>query len=1379
LYFSYLVDYVHAHGGDIERFAGDAIICVFCNHNGGTLSLTELTRKAVECGYAIQHSEMNHFQVSKEVVLTIHCAVSTGKLSTLLVGGAKGSWLRITIGDAINNLASALGQSKSGDLVIAKDTYQKYLRQHIKGDIIRETGDFLLRSINQQTERKPLQTVDIDEEMESAMRCFVDPFVISKIDSGQAKFLSAIKPVTIVYISFNIVAKSHNIQYMSMMQNNAKNMQAMLFEQEGSIVNFLCDEKGMVMIFAFGHPTAHENDAARAVGMAFTKQQSRQSNSAPIGIGVASGKCYVGSVGSNQREDFSFMGDAVNLAARLAKKAEGKGEVWCDEITALASGTAFHFEELEPVILKGKAEPIKVRKVTGKNEKQAFKMTLHKRSESTIDLFGRDQELELLANHMSELRQKQSGDEGASLFLIQSEPGCGKTAFVNKIMNNLEPDQYMAAIVTAEEANEKIPFYMIRPILDRVFVSDAIKNGLPAHEAFAKSDAILSSLTKEQKKKILLDLLLQEDYKYAALLNQVYSVDFAETVESQVLDDRKQKTIDMAYHILAVTEQPNASTILSVCENLHFIDEMSLELYYKFVTNKRIRRIFMLMTCRSDADSEIITKFRERASMVINLPKLSQQHCERLISRTFSEKKLTMISSELSELIFRKSESGNPQLVTLTTQFLMDRKLIANVENKLSILGSSNINDIEIPSSVSALIQQKIDRLDPNSNLVVKIASVMGATFSIQVLQEVFPEGTKAKLDLLGHIESLVKAGILKKRDASKLSHEVFEFVNPAIREKAYSMLIGIQKYRVHLKTAEHIASAIEQDKKSDIMQLTEEDQERFFVIVVAAAEHYATGYKILSEAQDEEDNEIDTIDDQEQIGRLEKAIQFVQLANGMLVKRDDKMRSLQLLENSIAMYDIMLRLCSALHKFDLVKKWSTEKAMVHHSVFKIYMLTGLFMTKNMLEDLRAALELCPPDHPVYFEIYSLEWFFSKFVYAQEDADHTQSSLQIIEKALHTGDLRNIVVSYVTNVWSHTSAGQFEMAVKYSNKALELYFDDPILHHLGSINNYRMVDDAVFVCYVMCRVHYYLGNFNTADKMMHSALRFTLERPHGRTKAFCLSQVCLYLCLRHDFHVLESYLKEAVKACEVLGRMGTLMMVSFQILGKMVDCYKLMASDPDTDNQQQVDQLLEEIHTITQNIKLTSNIMSPGIYYLELIVSRMNRYNATEELIQMGLKICDTLQSTTLHSSNIDVYRLKAEILMHKRSLYEGTDHDDKGLLKQATQLLETGLTFANRHNAKLFQLRVLETQVRLNLGKKSVKNLKTMLGQFDTNQIDYSLYDIQMARATIRDQEEDHVHSSDSKSSSSSSLTSKRRQSRDLFSALSSSSEFRKENKM
>jgi adenylate cyclase len=80
-----------------------------------------------------------------------------------------------------------------------------------------------------------------------------------------------------------------------------------------------------------------------------------------IGIGINTGEALVGNMGSDQRFDYSVIGDPVNLAARLESASKTLGRTLIvSENTKKGIEHKFTFEYIDEIMVKGKTEPVKV-----------------------------------------------------------------------------------------------------------------------------------------------------------------------------------------------------------------------------------------------------------------------------------------------------------------------------------------------------------------------------------------------------------------------------------------------------------------------------------------------------------------------------------------------------------------------------------------------------------------------------------------------------------------------------------------------------------------------------------------------------------------------------------------------------------------------------------------------------------------------------------------------------------------------------------------------------------------------------------------------------------------------------------------------------------
>jgi adenylate cyclase len=79
----------------------------------------------------------------------------------------------------------------------------------------------------------------------------------------------------------------------------------------------------------------------------------------PVGVGVHTGQAFVGKVGHEGVTDFTVLGDAANVAARLSSLATA-GEILISEAAAHAAKLVLEQAEIRLLELKGRSEPLKV-----------------------------------------------------------------------------------------------------------------------------------------------------------------------------------------------------------------------------------------------------------------------------------------------------------------------------------------------------------------------------------------------------------------------------------------------------------------------------------------------------------------------------------------------------------------------------------------------------------------------------------------------------------------------------------------------------------------------------------------------------------------------------------------------------------------------------------------------------------------------------------------------------------------------------------------------------------------------------------------------------------------------------------------------------------
>jgi adenylate cyclase len=157
-------------------------------------------------------------------------------------------------------------------------------------------------------------------------------------------------------------------------------MTPIVFGHRGLLDKYIGD----AVMAIFGAPYPSDDSAAGAVAAAIAMQRRMLTLNEELkeaglpqlgmGIGINTGMVTVGYIGSEQRTDYTVIGDAVNLAARL----EGEATAWqilISAATLAAIGNSFRVKPVGELPLKGKSLPVQVYEVIWRPEDQPIPIT--------------------------------------------------------------------------------------------------------------------------------------------------------------------------------------------------------------------------------------------------------------------------------------------------------------------------------------------------------------------------------------------------------------------------------------------------------------------------------------------------------------------------------------------------------------------------------------------------------------------------------------------------------------------------------------------------------------------------------------------------------------------------------------------------------------------------------------------------------------------------------------------------------------------------------------------------------------------------------------------------------------------------------------------
>jgi len=192
-------------------------------------------------------------------------------------------------------------------------------------------------------------------------------------------------------------------------------------EHGGTVDKYMGDS----VMAVFGVPISHDDDAERAVAAAMAMRHL--GGDLVFSIGVNSGEVMATAVGAGA--GVTVIGDTVNVAARL-EKAAGPGEVLCGRLTTELTGGRIAFRARQPILLKGKKEPVEVWEAVSLQP-----LELQPRV-AAPPLVGRDDELAFLEAQWRRVCR----DRQPQVIVVCGDAGSGKTRLTSELARAAEVD---------------------------------------------------------------------------------------------------------------------------------------------------------------------------------------------------------------------------------------------------------------------------------------------------------------------------------------------------------------------------------------------------------------------------------------------------------------------------------------------------------------------------------------------------------------------------------------------------------------------------------------------------------------------------------------------------------------------------------------------------------------------------------------------------------------------------------------------------------------------------------------------------------------------------------------------------------------------------
>lgn len=760
--FGSIIEKVTLHGGEVLEFAGDSVLATWDVDT--PTGLAEAVAHAGRCGLDVLDLDLPAvYDELPPLELRVGIGSGTGVLTA--VGGVGDRWHFFIAGSPVAQMGQASALAKPGEVILSPEAAAA-AGALAQGRLDRD-GNLRLGEVADPGPPPERKQVELTAESSQALRRFLAPPVLGRIDAGQSDWLAEFRQVTSLFVNLPQLDPA-TATVMDAVQDIVAATQNTLETYEGTLSRILNDDKGITLFASFGLPPfAHEEDAYLAVQAAAEIQRTITEMRLPYGIGIATGRAFCGAYGSPARREYTTLGQEVNLAARLMQSAEF--EILCDQATVRAA-RRMEFHPLEPRSLHGWDQPVPVFRPLWE------KSGTPGRTEGT-KLVGRESEqLQLTAWLGALVRAKSS-----SVVVVEGEAGVGKSALADELVRAASAFDVQiltgAALPVAQS-----PYQAWQDVISRALGLSEVR-----------------SLRRRQE--IVREHLAKwpQFSEWEALLNSVLDLQFPETPSTRGMSgtNRRDSTVELLVAILS--EAATKAPLLIVLDDVHWFDSASWAL--TLAAARKVSPMLLVMLTRPTPHRD---EHMEELSDIGTSARLTVKPLDEKETLELARDKLAAddLDDMLAKVIIEAAE-GVPLFVE---ELAMSLRATGAVEIDDGVARLANPADrLSVPHSLSSVVLSRIDGLSPELQLTLKVASVIGRSFDTHVLQAVHPNHPGVE-ELESHLAELKTLDLVQESSSGS-----FDFRHALTRETAYDTLLFDQRRRIHLSVANHLETMPEE----------------------------------------------------------------------------------------------------------------------------------------------------------------------------------------------------------------------------------------------------------------------------------------------------------------------------------------------------------------------------------------------------------------------------------------------------------------------------------------------------------------------------------------------------------------------------------------
>jgi len=764
--FTALIATCEEFGGVVGKFVGDALTVYWAVESASELPLA--VQSALTCALALQ-SQMEAFARVLTAVgsfrLTMRVGVAAGVIELRVVGDATVGLEALVLGWPLQASSEAQQVAKPGQVVAHPSVASEAIGHEQDGMLVVESP--VHRAVPRPLVPLTWDSVTNPDDVAALIARFLPSALAERILLGQGAFAADLRRVTSVFVGL----EGQRIEL-----GGAVGVAQRVVSAAGGRVNRVSvGDKGTMIHLLFGAPTANEDDAARAVWAAqlLWAELTGQHNVSAIQVGVATGGVYAGPVGGPTRREYTVMGDAVNLSARLMQVAR-PGQVACDSPTMEEASGSFVWERLSLVMVRGKSRPVEVWLV---GEAQG----MGRAAPSQGPLLGRESELVILRQILDRARQGRH-----QIVSLTGEGGIGKSRLLQAWLAEAFVQGWWAVTGQAVVTGRDVPYLAWRALAAEILACS------PDADITRLTDAAVGALKALDPSQV----------DHWPVLGDLLGIPFPDTplTRGMQASQRRQVLVDLISRWIKV--QSAQTPLFLVLEDAQWADQASIELTLELalVANSlppEASKGVVILLVHRPLPLSISTAWQTLIQMTtetITLDELSPAAVCDLVAYRLG---VPSIPNRLAALLVSRTQ-GHPFFAEELCQTLQEQGLVRVLDGQVQL--SPDLASATVPASVEDLVQSRIDRLDEATRLTLKVAAVLGDSVPFDALLGSYPLHIEP-LNIRQHLATLERLGLLPVETAEPLIHR---FKHTITQQVTYRSLLAAQRRDLHGRAARY-----------------------------------------------------------------------------------------------------------------------------------------------------------------------------------------------------------------------------------------------------------------------------------------------------------------------------------------------------------------------------------------------------------------------------------------------------------------------------------------------------------------------------------------------------------------------------------------------